>query len=83
MTDGLFHCWYTLTNFENNKAVAPVDFEFFLYGMLVLYILHYCTLILFLPSDSFLVHHDLNRVNDFIMNNLIQWKYWISFRIEL
>ena len=38
--DGLFHCWYTLTNFENNKAVAPVDFEFFLHGMLVLYIYH-------------------------------------------
>ena len=40
-------------NFENNKIVVPVDFEF-LYGMLVLYICYTLLYIGFisLPSDS-------------------------------
>ena len=57
VTAGLFHCWYTLTNFENNKTVAPVNFEFFIRYYA------YCTLLyidLFLASDPFLVHYDLS-----------------------
>ena len=70
VTDGLFHCWYTLTNFENNKAVAPVDFEFFLHGMLVLYMYYTLLYIDFisLPSDSvlvfILVDYYLKEAND-------------------
>ena len=69
-TDVYFNSSILEQIFKNNKVVAPVDFEFF-YTVCwyYIYIIHYYTSILFLPSDSvvvlILVDYYLEEANDF------------------